>query len=223
MRLFLDIETLPTEDPAVREEIAAGITPPGNMSKADTIAAWEVDKKPALVDEALRKTSFDATFGRVCCIGWAFEDAPVATVMTPAMSEDDMLRSFCDTVLKQSAGQHEFRLEVIGHNVSWDLRFLLQRCIVHGIRPPTTLLAVMGAKPWSDSIRDTMLMWNPEREKRIKLDTLCKVLGVPTSKGDMDGSKVWDAYQAGEFEKIATYCAADVEATRAVFRRLSFL
>jgi len=223
MRLFLDIEPLPTEDPAMIEEIAAGVTPPGNYKKADTIAQWEVDTKPGLVDEAVRKTSFDATFGRVCCIGYAFEDSAPATVMTPALSEDDMLREFCSTVLKQSAGQHEFRLEVCGHNVSWDLRFILQRCIVHGIRPPTTLLAVMGAKPWSDSIRDTMLMWNPEREKRIKLDTLCKVLGVPTPKVDFDGSKVWDAYKAGEYEKIATYCRADVEATRAVFRRQMFL
>ena len=80
----------------------------------------------------------------------------------------------------------------------------------------------MTAKPWSDSINDTMLMWNPERERRISLDRLCKVLGVPTSKGEMDGSKVWDAYQAGEYEKIATYCATDVEATRKVFHRLSF-
>lgn len=223
MKLFLDIETLPSEDPAFVEEIAAGILPPGNYKKADTIAQWEVDTKPGLVEEAVRKTSFDATFGRVCCIGWAFEDAPPKTVMTPALSERDMLASFCDTVLKQSSGQHEFRLEVCGHNVSWDLRFLLQRCVVNGVKPPNTLMACMQAKPWGDAIRDTMIMWNPERERRISLDRLCKVLGIPTSKGDMDGSKVYDTYKAGEYEKIANYCAADVEATRLVFRRLMFL
>lgn len=221
MRLFLDIETIPTVDPEAIAEIAAGVLPPGNMSKADTIAAWEVDKKPGLVEEAVRKTSFDATFGRVCCIGWAFEDAPPATVMTPALEEREMLASFCTAVLTKAV-RNESRLEVCGHNVSWDLRFLLQRCIVHGVKPPHHLQACMTAKPWSDSINDTMLMWNPERERRISLDRLCKVLGVPTSKGEMDGSKVWDAYQAEEYEKIATYCAADVEATRKVFHRLSF-
>lgn len=222
MRLFLDIETIPTVDPAVIEEIAAGVLPPGNMSKAETIAAWEVDKKPALVEEAVRKTSFDATYGRICCIGWAFEDAPPTTLMTPALEEREMLASFCKVVLTQ-AGQIESRLEVCGHNVSWDLRFMLQRCIVNGVRPPHALMAAMQAKPWGDSIRDTMLMWHPDRERRISLDKLCRVLGVPTSKGDMDGSKVWGAYQAGEYEKIATYCAADVEATRKVFHRLSFI
>jgi len=221
MRLFLDIETLPTEDPAMIEEIAAGVTPPGNYKKADTIAQWEVDTKPSLVEEAVRKTSFDATFGRVCCIGYAFEDSAPSTWMTPQMTEKGILEQLCAKV-SQVCNKNESRLEVVGHNVSWDLRFLLQRCIVHSVKPPHTLMAAMQAKPWGDAIRDTMLMWNPEREKRIKLDTLCKVLGVPTSKGEMDGSKVWDAYKAGEYEKIATYCAADVEATRAVFRRLSF-
>lgn len=221
MKLYLDIETIPSEDPAVREELAAGITPPGNMSKAETIAAWEVDKKPALVEEAIRKTSFDATFGRVCCIGWAFEDEPAKTLITPVRSEKALLTDFCNFV-HTVAGKNESRIEVVGHNVSWDLRFLLQRCMVHGVRPPLSLMAPMQAKPWGDSIRDTMLMWNPEREKRIKLDTLCRVLGVPTPKVDFDGSMVWDAYKAGEYEKIASYCKADVEATRAVFRRLSF-
>ena len=125
-------------------------------------------------------------------------------------------------VVKERCDRNESRLEVVGHNVSWDLRFLLQRSIVNQVRPPHHLMAAMQAKPWGETIRDTMLMWNPEREKRIKLDTLCKVLGVPTPKVDFDGSKVYDAYKAGEFEKIATYCAADVEATRAVFKRLAF-
>lgn len=203
------------------EEIAASVTPPANYKKADTIAQWEVDTKPGLVEEAVRKTSFDATFGRVCCIGWAFDDEAAATVMTPAVQEVGVLAHLCEQVSKR-AGKNESRLEVVGHNVSWDLRFLLQRCIIHGVRPPHSLMAAMQAKPWGETIRDTMLMWNPEREKRIKLDTLCEVLGVPTSKGEMDGSKVYDAYKAGEFEKIATYCAADVEATRAVFKRLAF-
>jgi len=221
MRLTLDIETLPTEDPAIIAEIAEGILPPGNMSKADTIAAWAVDKKPALIDEAVRKTAFDATYGSLCCIGWAFEDEPAQTVMTPALSERDTLQSLCAEV-GRGTRQIESRLEIVGHNVSWDLRFLLQRCIVNAVKPPHILMAAMTAKPWSESIRDTMLMWNPERERRISLDKLCKVLGVPTSKGDMDGSKVYDAYKAGEFDRIATYCKADVEVTRAVFRRLTF-
>lgn len=221
MKLFLDIETLPTEDAAEIADIAAGITAPGNMSKAETIAKWEAESKPAVVAEAVKKTSFDATYGSICCVGYAFDDNAAATVSRPLNDERAMLDTFIG-VVTLSAGCNESRLEVIGHNVSWDLRFLLQRCIVNRVKPPHSLMAAMQAKPWGESIRDTMLMWNPERERRISLDKLCKILGVQTSKGDMDGSKVYDAYKAGEFERIATYCKSDVEATRQVFNRLTF-
>ncbi len=221
MLLHLDIETLPTELPEIVAELSAAVRPPGNMSTPATIAKWEAEKKPALVEEAIRKTSFDATYGRVCCIGWAFEDAQPDTLMTPAHTEGDILLAFCQSV-QAHAGKIESRLEIVGHNVSWDLRFLLQRCIVTRVKPPHILMAAMLSKPWGDAIRDTMLMWHPERERRISLDGLCKVLGVPSSKGDMDGSKVYDAYRNGEFEKIAAYCRADVETTRNIFKRLTF-
>ena len=40
--LALDIETLPLDSAETRAEIAAGITPPGNMSRPETIAAGSV-------------------------------------------------------------------------------------------------------------------------------------------------------------------------------------
>lgn len=67
--LFLDIETLPADRHDVRNYIAATVKPPGNISKAETIAKWEAESKPGAIAEAIDKTSFDGAFGRVCCIG----------------------------------------------------------------------------------------------------------------------------------------------------------
>ncbi|MHB1326895.1 MAG: 3'-5' exonuclease family protein [Gemmatimonadales bacterium] len=223
MRLFLDIETIPTEDPAIIAEIAAGITAPGNYKNPDSIAKWEAENKPALVDEAVKKTGFDATYGSLCCIGFAWEDEPPQTLLRAfAMTEFDLLRVFFGDVLARCRSAQD-RLEVVGHNVPWDLRFIYQRAIVNNVRPPTHLMACIQAKPWGENVRDTMLMWNPERDRRISLDKLCRLLRVPTSKGEMDGSKVWDAYKAGEFAKIGAYCEGDVAAVRQVFKRLSFI
>lgn len=77
MHLYLDIETIPGQRPGLRDEIAAKITPPGNYKKADTIAAWEADEKPALVEEAFRKTSFDGGVGHVVSIAYAIDDGEV--------------------------------------------------------------------------------------------------------------------------------------------------
>lgn len=77
MHLYLDIETIPGQRPGLRDEIAAKITPPGNYKKPETIEAWERDEKPALVEEAFRKTSFDGSVGHVVSIAYAVEDGAV--------------------------------------------------------------------------------------------------------------------------------------------------
>ena len=59
-------------------------------------------------------------------------------------------------------------------------------------------------------------------ERRISLDKLCKVLGIDSPKGEMDGSKVGDYFRAGRIAEIAAYCRADVAAVRQVHRRMIF-
>lgn len=211
MRLYIDIETIGTEDPAAIAEIAAGIKPPGNYSKAETIAKWEAEDKPAIVKEAVSKTAFDGALGRVVCVCLAFDDEGVASVIG---QESEIL-----TGLAELLARHEREtVTVVGHNVAWDVRFLWQRYVVHGIRIPRAIRTAARAKPWETE--DTMLLWNPERDRRISLDRLCKTLRVPSSKGEMDGSKVWDYFREGRIEEIVAYCRADVVAMRTCHQRM---
>jgi predicted PolB exonuclease-like 3'-5' exonuclease len=54
------------------------------------------------------------------------------------------------------------------------------------------------------------------------LDDLAKLCGFPGKLG-MDGSKVWQAYQAGELEQIRAYCETDVMNTWLVYCRFQRL
>jgi len=219
--IYFDIETLPSDDSGIIADIAAGIKPPGNLKKAETIEAWERDEKPGAVLEAVKKTGLDGTFGRICCIGFAVNDdaadvrygdeAETITAFFAWLIEAARISDYTE---RQSA-------IFIGHNIlSFDLRFLWQRCVVNGIRPPAFI--PFNAKPWDGKVLDTMTAWNPERERRISLDKLCLALGVPSSKGDMDGSKVAEYWQAGRHQEVAAYCMADVEAVRQCHKRMVF-
>jgi hypothetical protein len=216
MRLYLDIETIGCDDAAVRDELAAAILPPRTMSKAETIAKWEAEEKPALIEEALRKTSFDGALGRVVCIGFAINDGPIQTE-TDADERALLVRAFA-VIEKAMVGMRSVR--VIGHNVAWDVRFLWQRGVIQNVKPPQCLLDAVKAKPWD--IEDTMLMWNPERDRKVTLERLCKALSVDTPKAEMDGSKVWDAYREGRLAAIADYCKHDVRAVRECHQRLTW-
>jgi 3'-5' exonuclease len=54
------------------------------------------------------------------------------------------------------------------------------------------------------------------------LDELARLLGFPGKMG-MDGSGVWDAYQAGEMDAIRNYCETDAANTYLVFLRFQLL
>ncbi len=54
------------------------------------------------------------------------------------------------------------------------------------------------------------------------LDNISKLIGAPGKQG-MDGSQVWDAFQAGELESISHYCETDVLNTYLVFLRFELM
>lgn len=222
MNLFLDIETLPTDRQDVRELLASKVTHPGNISKAETIAKWMEESKPAAVDEAVSKTGLDGTFGRVCVIGWAIDDGITNAVLS-ADNERNVLLEFAEHM--QTARLPAFETCVIGHNVSaFDLRFLIQRYIVHGIKPPAVIARAAQAKPWeAEKVFDTMIQWSGAGAKPGgSLEKLCMALSIESPKTDLDGSKVAQAVADGRIDEVADYCMKDVDATRKVWRRMTF-
>lgn len=211
MKIYLDIETLPSDAAWIREEIASTIHPPGNYKKAETIATWERFEKPKLVEEALARTGLDGGYGRVCCIGWAHEDGPVH--VEHGDNEAGLLSTLKSAIASCVAPTF------VGHNINFDIRFLFQRFVVNGIFPGTVLLAAAAAKPWDKCMADTMLLWHPTN--KIALPRLCRILGV--EKGDdVDGSQVAGLWAEGKKAEVAAHCRSDVEAVRACYRRMTF-
>jgi 3'-5' exonuclease len=217
VNLYLDIETIPSQSRAVREDIAKNILPPGNISKAETIAAWVKEKKPAAVDEAIAKTALDGALGHICCIGWALDGAdPQSVVLDTESSEADIIEAFVakvdDAVVHQPTPP-----VIIGHHVvGFDIRFIWQRAIALGIRLPGWF--PRDPRPWDGSVFDTMAAWAGYRGW-ISLNKLCEAVGLE-GKGDIDGSMVAKMWADAEYTRISDYCKADVERVRAVHRRM---
>lgn len=226
--LFLDIETVPAQDPRVREEIAARISPPASMKKAETIAEWEKNDKPKAIDEKWLKTSFDGAFGHAVVIGYAFDDAEPSTLYSDEwlINERAVLERFFGEISRGYENQKNGRVLplVVGHRVwDFDLRFLWQRAVVHALRWPAVLPNLWDHRA-RDRVFDTMTAWAGPREF-VSLDKLCLALGVE-GKGvelggeEIDGSKVWEFVKAGRLAEVATYCDGDVKRVREIYRRM---
>ncbi len=220
--IYLDIEAIPCQRADLTDDIIAKVKPPATLKKAESIAAWERDERPAAIAEAIDKTALDGTYGQVCCIGWAVDDEEANSLVVNDLSADEEQKllmhfwSYMRTMHSTSGRQHV----VVGHNLlGYDLPFLAKRSVIHGTKPP--FWWPQKPKPWSETVSDTMLMWAGDRGM-IGLDRLCRVLGVEGKGDGPTGADVWPLAQAGNWEEIATYCRAGVDRTRSVYRRITF-
>jgi predicted PolB exonuclease-like 3'-5' exonuclease len=68
-----------------------------------------------------------------------------------------------------------------------------------------------------------MQEWSNWGSAKVGLEHVALALGIPTPKEGIDGSEVWKFYQAGKVKDICDYCMRDVETTRAVYKRMTFL
>lgn len=210
--VYLDIETIPNQSPEYRAKVRETIKPPATIKKPESIMAWLEENADAATDEAIAKTSFDPAHGHICCIGWAVDVGKVQTLSVPRIEVEAVaLKCFFDAITPPHG-----LVRFIGHNVSgFDLRFLINRAIVLGVTIPKVI--PRDIKPWSQDIFDTMVAWAGARGT-IGQDRLCEALGLPCKDG-FDGSMVAAAWAAGEHDRIAEYCRADVETVRSIHAR----
>lgn len=212
IKLFFDIETIPCDDEG--KQIYFEILKARAEKKQKKLKTGkEIIESEEDQDELYRKTALDGTHGRICSIGIIKEDnTGIITQEVLHGEEKDILEKFWALVKDVNL--------FIGHNVfGFDFPFIYQRSIINGIKPRELSFARYRSEP----IFDTMQEWSKWSFGNSKsLDTLARVLGLPTSKDEMDGSMVWDYFKDGRVEEINKYCMKDVELTRKVYYKMTF-
>ncbi|MDP3973519.1 MAG: ribonuclease H-like domain-containing protein [Candidatus Daviesbacteria bacterium] len=199
-KIFLDIETIPAHEN--NHELLREI----HRKNTEKNSRIEKDFK-----KYLAQTSFDGGFGQIVCICYSINDEAIETLTG---NETEILQKFWKVAKDIDL--------FIGFNImEFDLRFIYQRSIVLKVKPTKVL---NFARYRNDPIYDIMHEWKRwNMTTSISLDTLAKILGLPTSKdGGIEGKDVAQAYKDGRIEEICEYCERDVELTRKIYKRMMF-
>ncbi|PQA83206.1 hypothetical protein C5F52_10920 [Limnohabitans sp. TS-CS-82] len=229
MQITFDIETIPSQKPEAKAAVKDTIKPPATLKKPESIAAWWENESAAAVEDAYRKQSFDALHGEIISIAATGPDGQEwVRCRAQGQSEAELIAAFGEAAQSWADGAairtpngkiyRDAEPWLIGHNTAFDLGFLWRRCALLDVQLPFAL-PTPAARAGKD-YGCTMATWAGFGGK-VSLDALCKGMGIETSKGDLDGSKVYDAWLAGEYDRIATYNLKDVKATAAVWERLN--
>ena len=109
--------------------------------------------------------------------------------------------------------------ELVGHNIlGFDLPFVFQRCLVNGLKVrPFVNLNEYNVR----GVFDTMHRWWLGAKRNVSLDDIAWSLGIQSSKtSEVEGSKVFDLYQAGKLDLIREYNLNDVRVTRKIYEHM---
>ena len=205
-RIVLDLETLPTSQEWIKEEIRASIKPPGNIKKPESIEKWHKEHGEAAYLDKWKWTAVDTTLAEIFCIGFRIEG------MSPECfwnkNEKELLEQFWSH-LDNVTSRHGIEWVTFNGN-KFDLPLLWHRSKL--LKVPMTRHIHPFPKNGAYCF-DVMEAWTGSYTKdRISLDKLAKLFGIKGKQG-MTGADVYDYYLAERYSEIAAYCLNDVEVT----------
>jgi uncharacterized protein YprB with RNaseH-like and TPR domain len=212
--LFLDIETVPEH-----EHYSA--------LDAELQGLWETKTQYQRKDEIDPETFYEragiwAEFGKIVCIsvGYFTHKGDIRNFRVTSFfgEEKKILLDFAN-LLNNHFGQAQHLL--CGHNAKeFDIPFIARRMIIHQVALPQKL-NLFGKKPWEIPHLDTLELWKFGDYKHFtSLKLLTKILGIPSPKGDIDGSQVAQVYyEEKDIDRIVTYCEKDTIAVAQLFLR----
>jgi DNA polymerase elongation subunit (family B) len=220
--LFIDIETVACTDQysLLEERMKVQWSRKANFFR---------QREEGQTDEDLfhERAGIYAEFGKiiVVAIGKFIEDEKGArSLKTKYFASHDefiLLSEFKSAIEKMDQSQ----LRLCAHNgKEFDFPYLSRRMLVQGIALPP-VLNISGRRAWEIPHIDTMELWKFGDYKHFtSLDLLAAIFKIPTSKGELDGSKVNGFYYSEkDLKKIAEYCVGDVVAVAQLFLRMKGL
>lgn len=101
---------------------------------------------------------------------------------------------------------------------SFDGPFLMLRSATLGVEPSRSFSPYRYSFKRHCDLAEVVSFFGARRLE--SLDFWCRQAGIESPKKGIDGSKVGEAYQNGEIEKIGRYCLGDARATAELFNTL---
>lgn len=213
--LFLDIETVPCEE---------------HFSSLDEEwqSLWEQKTQYQRKEEYTAEEFYDragiwAEFGKIICISAGYftfkSDIRHFRVTSFIGNESQILRDFSNLINNYFQQPQHI---LCGHNAKeFDIPFIARRMIINAIEIPAKM-NLFGKKPWEVPHLDTLELWKfGDYKHYTSLKLLTKVLGIPSPKGDIEGSQVANVYyNEKDIDRIVTYCEKDTIAVAQVFLKL---
>lgn len=213
--LFIDLETQALESALAMPYPEAERLPPGNYSKPEAIASWREKDRAKWSEERAKECALTPRLGRVLALGYAVDGRDVQVRVAQTEAEEVLLLDAAWEMIEDAD-------QIVTFNGNFDLRFLVVRSMIHGIRPHATVGRVANwfrrysTDPHFDC-RAVLTGWDDRLSG--KLHEWCASFGIPCDDTS-SGADIHRFALAGDWPAIETHCRSDVDLTRALYHRI---
>lgn len=172
----------------------------------------------------LQKGALEPEFSRIVCVSFGSFTEEGEKKFASFCGDDEV------DILKKSSKVFNNAIvkgwKLCGHNIKgFDVPCLGKRMIYNSINPSPNL-QVWDKKPWDVPFIDTSDIFafgSWVQQKYLSLDLLACSMNIESPKLDLDGSRVHNTFWIDQdFERIKTYCEADVRTVMDVLQAVCF-
>jgi len=158
------------------------------------------------------KAHFYPEFCKIICVSYGYLNKGNPVIQSIWGEDEEKILKKTSEILDK-VNQSGYILSGAGI-LRFDMPWLSKRMMINGIAPPKNI-NVFGKKPWEIDVYDIQQVWGQGvyQESFTPLEIISVSLGIPSSKSDLSGSKVKDAYWNGEIIRIKEYCELDVKSS----------
>lgn len=218
--IVFDIETIPDADGGRRLYGLDG------LSDHDVVKAMQQKRRQETGGDDFLRPHLQRVVAIAVVVHESNKPPRVTSIGSSADSEHDLIRRFFEGIEMWSP------ILVSWNGSNFDLPVLHYRALLHGISAP---------RYWEIGDADRDFRYNNYLNRfhwrhvdlmdvlagfsmraAAPLTEIATLLGFPGKLG-MDGSKVWEAWQAGEIDAIRHYCETDVLNTYLLYQRFELL
>lgn len=179
-------------------------------------------------EKAIEQMSLWAPTNRIIAIGMLSVESEKGGVYFQSL--DKKIDDWEEGGIKYSAGTEKEILEKFWKAISHADKFvtfngrgfdcpILMLCSAFlGVKPSKNLMPYRYSAEQHIDLLEQLTFYNATR--KFNLDMFCKAFGIESPKSHgITGLDIKPLFEAGEYEKIARYCAGDLRATRDLYLR----
>ena len=216
--LFLDIETVP--EVATFAELS-------DLKKELFAKKTEYQRKNEIsVEDFYDRAGIWAEFGKIICIsvGYFVDLDGNRNFRLTSFSGDEKQLLIDFKQLLDNHFNKDHHLLCAHNGKEFDFPYIARRMIINSVPLPSKL-NLFGKKPWEVAHLDTLELWKfGDYKHYTSLNLLTNILGIPSTKQDIDGSQVANVfYEEHDLDRIVKYCERDTLAVAQLLLRFNNL